>query len=174
VPRFTHKYRPSSLIRAGHSGHIDRTTRSHCGDQWKFIEGRVLVHGEDESGRGYMMIEGTDACVHHVSYTSEIEAARNSGKLSANSFIRLRRQTAGGKGTIAINDLGNAERLLQNRNFLRDAARRMAQQRMLLREDGWGGWLGRYQAAVCGAASRTQEFLRAHFQRGLHANSRGR
>src|SRR5258708_33826749 len=36
------------------------------------VEGRVLVHGEDEqSGRGYLMLEGVDARVHFIEYTME-------------------------------------------------------------------------------------------------------
>jgi hypothetical protein len=44
------------------------------------LEGRILVHGEEEfSGCSYLMLEGTDARVHYVYYTPEIEAARNRG-----------------------------------------------------------------------------------------------
>jgi hypothetical protein len=36
------------------------------------VEGRVLVHGEDEeSGRNYLMLESTAARVYHVGYTPE-------------------------------------------------------------------------------------------------------
>ena len=36
------------------------------------VEGRVLVHGQDEqSGRNYLMLEGTDAKVHLINYTQE-------------------------------------------------------------------------------------------------------
>ena len=60
------------------------------------LEGRVLVHGEEESsGRSYLILEGTDARVHYVYYTPEIEAARNRGGLRTNSFIQLRKSTAG-------------------------------------------------------------------------------
>src|SRR5262249_21630254 len=31
------------------------------------VQGRILVHGQDEfSGRGYLMLEGTDARVHYI------------------------------------------------------------------------------------------------------------
>jgi len=41
------------------------------------VDGRVLVHGEDEqSGRHYLMLEGVDARVHYVEYTHEMEGAR--------------------------------------------------------------------------------------------------
>jgi hypothetical protein len=51
------------------------------------VEGRILVHGEEESsGRSYLMLEGTDSRVHYVYHTPEIEAARNRGNLRTNSF----------------------------------------------------------------------------------------
>ena len=59
-------------------------------DRRKFtsVEGRVLVHGEEENGRdagrSYLLLEGTDARVHHILYLPEIEEARNSGKLQTN------------------------------------------------------------------------------------------
>jgi hypothetical protein len=56
------------------------------------LEGRILVHGEEESsGRGYLMLEGTDARVYYIYCTPEMEAARNSGGLRTNVFIRLRK-----------------------------------------------------------------------------------
>jgi type IV secretory pathway VirD2 relaxase len=54
------------------------------------IEGRVLVHGQDEqTGRNYLMLEGTDAKVHFIQYTPEMEEARSRGELRVNSFVRL-------------------------------------------------------------------------------------
>jgi hypothetical protein len=41
------------------------------------VEGRVVVHGEDEqSGPRYLMLEGVDARVHYIEYTPEMEEAR--------------------------------------------------------------------------------------------------
>jgi type IV secretory pathway VirD2 relaxase len=61
----------------------------------KSIEGRVLLHGEEEqgrsAGRAYLLLESTDARVHYVYYTPEIEEARSRGMLRTNSFARLRR-----------------------------------------------------------------------------------
>lgn len=126
------------------------------GREWKFIEGRVLVHGEEENGRGYLMIEGTDACVHHVYYTPEIEAARNHGKLRTNSFVRLRRRTGSGTALIEINDLGSAELVLKNENYMHAAASLLRCHGITPKDDGWGGWLGRYHAAVRKTAFASQ------------------
>ena len=54
------------------------------------VEGRVLVHGQDEqTGRNNLMLEGTDAKIHFIQYTPEMEEARRKGELRVNSFIRL-------------------------------------------------------------------------------------
>jgi hypothetical protein len=122
------------------------------GRDWKTLEGRVLVHGEDDygqdAGRSYLMLEGIDARVHHISYTSELEEARNRGQLRTNSFVRLRRYIVSGAISIEPEDLGDAESILKKKQYLRATARRLVQQGNSLQEDGWGGWLGRYQAAL--------------------------
>ena len=119
---------------------------------WKVLEGRVLVHGEDEdghdAGRSYLMLEGTDARIHHISYTPEIEEARNRGQLRANSFVRLRRYMLGGRPSIEPEDMGDAESILRNRRYLGETARQLVKRGIVLGESGWGGWLGRYQAAL--------------------------
>ena len=119
---------------------------------WKTLEGRVLVHGEDDygqdAGRSYLMLEGTDGRVHHVSYTPELEEARNRGQLRASSFVRLRKYIVGGVCSVEAEDLGDAEGILKKKQYLRRVARRMVKQGISLQEDGWGGWLGRYQAAL--------------------------
>ena len=54
----------------------------------KTLEGRVLAHGEEEAGksagRHYLLLEGTDAKVHLIYYTPEMEEARSRGKLRPN------------------------------------------------------------------------------------------
>jgi type IV secretory pathway VirD2 relaxase len=117
------------------------------------VEGRILVHGEDEqSGRGYLMLEGTDARVHFIHYTTEIEQARARGKLRVNSFARFRRMIVGQESTLQIEDLGDAESLLNKRGQFDATARNLIKRGIIPTEDGWGGWLGRYQAAVRRAA----------------------
>jgi Arc/MetJ-type ribon-helix-helix transcriptional regulator len=57
------------------------------------LEGRVLVHGEEEySGRSYLILEGTDARLHYITYTPEIEVAGACERILSFSFeSRLRR-----------------------------------------------------------------------------------
>jgi hypothetical protein len=128
---------------------------------WKVLEGRVLVHGEEEdgrdAGRSYLMLEGTDARIHHISYTPEIEEARNRGQLRANSFVRLRRYMIGGRPSIETEDMGDAESILRNRRYLGETARQLVRRGIVPEESGWGGWLGRYQAALQQTVSELEQ-----------------
>lgn len=121
------------------------------------LEGRILVHGEDaSSGKSYMMLEGTDARVHYIRYTPEMEAARNRGGLRTNAFIRLRNISVDGRPKLKIAELGDAESILRNKLHLRETARRLARRGIIPQDEGWGGWLGRYQRALREAAIERQ------------------
>ena len=54
---------------------------------------------------------------------------------------------------IASNVAGNAESLLSNRQYFANRARKLLDRGIVPNEDGWGGWLGRYQAALAKAAT---------------------
>jgi type IV secretory pathway VirD2 relaxase len=119
--------------------------------QMTSVEGRVLVHGQDEqTGQNYLMLEGVDAKVHFIQYTPEMQYARGRGELRVNSFVRLRKQSVA--ATLDVRDLGDAETLLKKRPYLREAAREMLKRGAMPTDDGWGGWLGRYQRALREAA----------------------
>jgi len=56
------------------------------------LEGRILMHGEEEgTGRSYMMLEGSDAKVHCIYHTPQMEEMRGRGGLRPNGFVRLRK-----------------------------------------------------------------------------------
>ena len=118
------------------------------------VEGRILVHGEDEqSGRGYLMLEGVDARVHYIEYTPEIEDARARGELRPNAFARLRRIG----GAVEIEDLGDAEVLLKNGDYFANKSHEMVRKPSLSAKTPVCGWLGRYQRALQQAATELQE-----------------
>jgi hypothetical protein len=118
------------------------------------LEGRILVHGEEESsGRSYLMLEGTDARVHYVYYEPEMEAARNRGGLQTNAFVRLRKLFSGGRPAMEIEEFGDGESILRNKRHLRETAQRLIQRGVIPQDDGWDGWLGRYQKALEETAS---------------------
>ncbi len=134
----------------------------------KTLEGRVLVHGEEEigkaAGRHYLLLEGTDAKVHLIYYTPEMEEARSRGKLRANSFVRLQKQFENGRPVLDVEDSGDAERLLRNKHHFSETAKTFLRKGFFLSEDGWGGWLGRYQAALAKTAAEVTEL-----KVGLHS-----
>ena len=126
--------------------------------QMTSVEGRVLVHGQDEqTGRNYLMLEGTDAKVHYIHYTPEMEEVRSRGGLRTNSFLQLRKLFGNGHPVLEIDDLGNSESVLKNRRYFEQTAQRLIKRGIIPTEDGWGGWLGRYQAELCKTAFEIEQ-----------------
>jgi type IV secretory pathway VirD2 relaxase len=137
------------------------------------VEGRVVVHGEDEhTGRRYLMLEGVDARVHYVEYTPEMEEARARGELRTNAFVRLRRVLIDEEATLEIDDLGNSESLLKNGSHFKAKARELLKEGVLPVEQGWGGWLGQYQRALMQAAAGIHRPTPQHHK--VRERSRGR
>jgi type IV secretory pathway VirD2 relaxase len=116
------------------------------------IDGRILVHGEETSGRSYLMLEGTDGQIYHIYRTPEMEELRSQRGLQTNSFIRLRKFSTFRSPVVEIQDMGDSEGVLRNKAHLRETAREMIRRGVFPRDDAWNGWLGRYQKAVVDAA----------------------
>jgi hypothetical protein len=64
------------------------------------------------------------------------------------SFVRLRKLPVDQALMLDVIDPGDAEMLLNNPRHLGEAARLLLKRGFMPTEDGWGGWLGRYQAAL--------------------------
>jgi hypothetical protein len=117
------------------------------------VEGRILVHGEEESsGRSYLMLEGTDGKVYHIYRTPEMEELRSRRGLQTNSFIRLRKFSTVCGHEVEIHDWGDAEAILKNKAHLRETAREMIRRGVYPQDAGWNRWLGRYQKALVDTA----------------------
>jgi hypothetical protein len=84
-----------------------------------------------------------------------MEQARSCGGLRANSFVRLRKLFSAGKPLIEIVELGDSEAILKNKQHLRSATEALVRRGIIPTEDGWSGWLGRYQRAVVEAYHTT-------------------
>jgi type IV secretory pathway VirD2 relaxase len=126
--------------------------------QMDAVEGRILVHGQDESsGRNYLLLEGTDAKIHFIHYSPEMEQARHEGRLRTNSFVRLQRLFVDGQPLVEIEDHGDADDVVDNRRHLAETARKLIKRGVIPTEDGWGGWLGRYQAGLRETAIRLEQ-----------------
>ena len=118
-----------------------------------YVEGRILVHGEEENGRSYMMLESTDAKVYAINHTRQMQEMRKVGGLRVNTFVRLRKVFATGRPRIEVEELGTAESILENRVYLRQTAQQLVRKGITPVDGGWNGWLGCYQRAVREAAN---------------------
>lgn len=115
----------------------------------KIVEGRVLLHAEDEgSGRRYLLLEGIDAKVHLIYHTDSIEEARKAGKLAVDNFVRLEKRFAERVPGIEVSDYGDANALLENRVFFKKQAELAFRRGIMGGENSWGGWLGQYYARL--------------------------
>src|SRR6202795_2079176 len=135
--------------------------------QLQSVAGRVLLHTEDEqTGKRYMLVEGTDGKVHLIYHTAAIEEARNQGKLAVNDFIRIEKRFANKKPTLHVDDLGDANALLQNTTHFQEQADLLLRRGVHEGQPAWGGWLGQYQ-------TKLQTELRATDRRRREKSGRG-
>jgi hypothetical protein len=117
--------------------------------QLQSVAGRVLLHTEDEqTGKRYMLVEGTDAKVHLIYQTGAIEQARSEGKLAVGSFIRIEKRFATKKPTLDVDDLGNANAVLEDSSHFQQEADLLLRRGVHEVQHVWGGWLGQYQAKL--------------------------
>jgi hypothetical protein len=113
------------------------------------VEGRVVGHGEEDSGRHYLLLEGTDAQVHLIYYSPEMEQARGAGKLRVNAFVRLQKLFENGRPVLEITDEGDSEKVLRNRQHFRQRAQALRNHGSgISSEEFFGGWLGRYRTTL--------------------------
>jgi len=139
------------------------------------LEGRILAHGEDEgTGRSFMMLEGTDAKVHCIYHTPQMAEARGRGRLRANRFVRLRKLFENGQPLLEIDDLGSSERILHDRLHHEETVRRLMDSGRAPVDDGWNGWLGRYQAALRCTAPTVEERSRSKLPEHYRGHDLGR
>jgi type IV secretory pathway VirD2 relaxase len=135
--------------------------------QLQSVAGRVLLHTEDEqTGKRYMLVEGTDGKVHLIYHTGAIEEARNQGKLAVNDFVRIEKRFTKKKPILHVDDLGDANALLQNSSYFHKEAEILIRKGIHDVQPVWGGWLGRYQ-------TKLQSELRSHDRRERQNVGRG-
>jgi hypothetical protein len=68
--------------------------------------------------------------------------------LRTGSFIQLRRSTAESRPSLEIDDMGDSDAILRNKRHLRETGQRLLRRCIIPQDDGWSGWLGRYQRAL--------------------------
>jgi len=117
--------------------------------QLQSVAGRVLLHTEDEqTGKRYMLVEGTDGKVHLIYHTDAIQEARKQGKLTVDNFIRIEKRFANKNPVLHVNDMGDAAVLLQNSSYFEKEAELLLRKGIHDVQPVWGGWLGQYQAKL--------------------------
>src|ERR1700674_2463915 len=117
--------------------------------QLQSVAGRVLLHSEDEqTGKRYMLVEGTDGKVHLIYHTEAIEEARKQGKLAVDNFIRIEKRFAKRKPVLHLDDMGDAVAPLQNSPYFQMEADLLLRKGIHDVWPVWGGWLGQYQAKL--------------------------
>ena len=135
--------------------------------QLQRMEGRVLLHTEDEqTGKRYTLIEGTDAKVHLIYHTRAIEEARAEGKLRVSNFVRIEKRFANKKPTIQVDDFGDANALLQNSTHFQKEADLLLRRGVHEVQRTWGGWLGQYQTKLQTELGNPERRKRQNFGRG--------
>jgi hypothetical protein len=58
-----------------------------------------------------------------------------------------------GRPAVEIDDMGDSEAILRDDRHFRGKAQRLIRRGIVPQEDGWNGWLGRYQKALGDAAT---------------------
>ncbi len=95
-----------------------------------------------------MLVEGTDAKVHLIYHTTAIEEARKQGRLAVGNFVRIEKRFASKKAALHVDDLGDANALLQNHSYFHKEAELLFRRGIRDVQPVWGGWLGQYQAKL--------------------------
>lgn len=121
----------------------------------KSLEGRVLSHGEGETGNRFLLLEGTDGRVYYLGYTQELDEARARGDLRTKSFVAITKSIdEDHKRRIQIVNFGNAEALLENQAHFQTVAERLIKRGQLcIGDERWNGWLGQYEDRLQNAIS---------------------
>lgn len=112
------------------------------------IAGRVLGHGESDSGAAYLLLEGVDRNVHYFVHVLETERAHAQGQLRTGHFVELSADASGaaGRAAVRVQSQGDATK------WLRDGAAVARWERGYLQAGGCvapgsdKGWPGQFAA----------------------------
>lgn len=126
------------------------------------VSGRLVGTGFDEQNpKPYILVESADGRVHWIHQSPEAMKARAAG-LKIGNFIELTSTPFVADDGVArvrvkFRSLGNAHSLLGDKMFLaQEVQRTLEATGTLPTEQGFGGWLGDYQRALCRTA---EEFI---------------
>jgi hypothetical protein len=122
------------------------------------VSGRLVGTGFDEqNAKPYILVESADGTVHCIHQSPEAMKARAAG-LKIGNFIELTStpfvaDDGVERVRVKFRSLGNSHSLLGNKMFLAQEVQRTLETTGTLPTDqGFGGWLGDYQRALCSTA----------------------
>jgi len=102
----------------------------------------------EQTGKRYLLIEGTDGKVHLIYHTEAIEEARKQGKLTVDNFIRIEKRFAKKETYFAFGRYGRCGCAPPELFVLRKEAELLLRKGIHDVQPVWGGWLGQYQAKL--------------------------
>ena len=113
------------------------------------IAGRVLGHGESDSGAGYVLLEGVDGNVHYFCHVSETECAHAQGQLRTGHFVELSAEASetSGRPVVRVQSQGDATKWLRDGEALVRWERGYLQAGGRVAPGSAGGGLGQFAAA---------------------------
>ena len=112
-------------------------------DEIEDIEGRILVHGEDEhSGNNFALIETVQGEILRVPHVRELANARQRGQLDPGRYMKIQKTDQGFK----VEDFGDSDQLLADQTFVIANRERLAK----VVPEGFPGWLGALRRVVDG------------------------
>ena len=124
------------------------------------VQGRILGHGQEEgNGRSYMLLESTAGKVKYIYHNSDLAELRRQHGLKPGDYaaFKVRWQSERGRWrpVLEVEQWGDAERLLKDPRYLRQAAP------VADGTPAYGGWLGRRNEAVREFQRQSRKLQRA-------------
>jgi hypothetical protein len=113
------------------------------------IAGRVLGHGENDSGSGYLLLEGVDGNVHYFVHVFETERAHAQGQLRTGHFVELTADATetAGRPVVRVQSWGDATKWLRDGEAVARWERGYVQAGGRVAPGTDKGWLGQFAGA---------------------------
>ena len=131
------------------------------------VEGRILVHGQEEQGNGirnFMMVESIQGEIVQIPQTKEIAKARKHGNLEPGAYVMIKRTSADDDpAEFSVQEEGDADGVSHKTEFIAARADRI----LSGVPEYCGGWLGKMRSAALEAvrAKNTQSRAAVSFSR---------
>ena len=124
------------------------------------VQGRILGHGQEEvNGRSYMLLESTAGKVQYIYHNTDLADLRRQHGLKPGDYAAFKVSWQSERGrwrpVLEVEQWGDAERLLKDPRYLRQAAP------VADGTPAYSGWLGRRNEAVREFQRQSRKLQRA-------------